>query len=377
MANRRGKGEGSISQRPDGLWVARINVGTDATGKRLRKAVYGHTKKEVTDKLTKLASNKIDGTLIDTGRMTVGDLLDKWLEDSARLSVSPSTFQRYEVLVRLHLKSQLGAVKLSLLKPIHVQGMLSQLKQNSVGDESRRYSFQVLRRALNVAVRWGLIARNACDMVDQPKVKRREISPLTVEEVQALLKVSEDHRLHALFVLAVATGLRQGELFALHWQDIDLKAGTLAVRFTLEEVKGQLRLKEPKSKSGRRCVKLPAMAVSALIYHKAQLLTEGLAGTPLVFSDTDGQFLRKSNFERRAWKPLRKAAGIADTVVFHDLRHTSASLLLATGAHPKVVQERLGHSKISLTMDTYSHLMPGMQDDAAAKLDIALRVRSA
>ncbi len=375
--NRRGKGEGSISQRPDGLWEARINIGTNATGKRIRKSVYGQTKKEVADKLTKLAGQKLDGTLIDTGRMTVGDLLDKWLTDSARLSVAPSTYHRYAGLVTRFLLPQLGTIKLAMLKPIHIQGMLSKLEQKAVGDETRRYSFQVLRRALNVAERWGLIVRNPCNMVDQPKVTRRDISPLTILQVQQLLKVSADHRLHAVFVLAVTTGLRQGELFALHWADIDLKTGTLAVRYTLEEVKGQLRLKEPKSKSGRRSVKLPEMAVSALLDHKAKHLTEGLAANPLVFCDTDGQFLRKSNFERRAWKPIRKAAGIADTVVFHDLRHTSASLLLATGAHPKVVQERLGHSKISLTMDTYSHLMPGMQDDAAAKLDTALRIRTA
>ena len=200
---------------------------------------------------------------------------------------------------------------------------------------------------------------------------------MTLEQVQKLLKIAEEHRLHALFVLAVTSGLRQGELFAIHWTDLDLKTGLLAVRHTLEEVKGQLRIKEPKSKSGRRSVKLPEMAVSALWDHKAQQMTEGLASSPMVFCDTQWQFLRKSNFERRVWKPIRAKAEIADTVVFHDLRHTSASLLLATGAHSKVVQERLGHSKIGLTMDTYSHLMPGMQDDAAAKLDIALRVRSA
>ncbi len=374
---RRGKGEGSIAKRPDGLWEARINIGTTATGKRMRKSVYGATKKEVADKLTKMAHQKLDGTLIDTGRMTVGDLLDKWLEDSARLSVAPSTLNRYEGLVKRSIKPHLGTIKLSLLKPIHIQGMLSKLEQEKAGDETRRYSFQVLRRALNVAERWGLIVRNPCNMVDQPKVTRREISPLTIPDVQKLLSVSADHRLHAVFVLAVTTGLRQGELFAIHWADIDLKTGVLAVRYTLEEVKSQLRLKEPKSKSGRRSVKLPDMAVSALWDHKARQVTEGLAASKLVFCDANGHFLRKSNFARRDWKPIRAKAEIAETVVFHDLRHTSASLLLATGAHPKVVQERLGHSKISLTMDTYSHLMPGMQDDAAAKLDIALRIRTA
>lgn len=293
-----------------------------------------------------------------------------------RLWIAPSTLDRNEGLVARSIKPHLGTIKLSLLKPIHIQGMLSKLEQKKAGDETRRCSFQVLRRALNVAERWGLIVRSPCNMADQPKVTRREISPLTIQQVQQLLSVSADHRLHAVFVLAVTAGLRQGELFAIHWSDIDLMAGVLAVRYTLDEVKSQLRLKEPKSKSGRRFVKLPDMAVSALWDHKARQVTEGLAASKLVFCDVNGHFLRKCNFARRDWKPIRAKSEIATSVVFHDLRHTSASLLLATGAPPQVVQEHLGYSKISLTMDTFSHLMPGMQDDAAAKLDIALRVRS-
>lgn len=376
MANRRGRGEGSIAKRADGLWEARIDVGHDSNGKRLRKSVYGETKKECADKLTKLANRKLDGVLIDTGRMTVGNLLDRWLNDSARMNVAPTTFQRYSILVNKHLKPRIGGLKLSLLQPLHVQTMLSAMEQDKVGAETRRYSSQVLKRALNVAEQWGLVIRNACRGVDLPKVVRREISPLTMQQAETLLRMSDDAGHGAIFALALATGMRVGELFALHWSSINLETGVLSVLHTLEEVQGKLRLKSPKSKSGRRQIKLPAMAVDALWKQKRALLVQGLAAVEMVFPDADGGYLRKSNFDRRVWKPLRTAAGIPETVVFHDLRHTSASLLLKAGTHIKIVQERLGHSTCKLTLDTYSHLMDGMQDEAALKLDGLLSSKS-
>ena len=385
---RRGYGEGSIFHRGHRKWTATITVGYNATGKRSRKTVYGKTKKEVTDKLTRLQNRVLDGTLTDSKRLTVGELLDTWLQDSARLSVSATTFNRYEGLVKKHIKPLIGGVKLAVVKPLHVQTLLSKLEEWQAGAETRRYAFQVLRRAFNVAIRWELLIRNPCSMVDSPKVIRRAIAPLSIVQVQKLLALtigdidpltkdeekSRPIRNHSVFVLAITTGLRQGELFALQWEDVDFENGHLSIRHTLEEVKGVLRLKAPKSKSGRRQVKLPAIAIESLEKQKASLVAEGLAAFTLVFPDIAGGFLRKSNFERRVWKPCRNAAAIPQTVVFHDLRHTSASILLSAGTHPKVVQERLGHSKIGVTMDTCSHLMAGMQDMAANDMDAALKV---
>lgn len=369
MATRRGKGEGSITRRKDGRWEARIDIGASPSGKRIIKSVYGKTKAAVTTELTKLAHRKIDGSLTTAGRMTTGEFLDKWLEASARLNVSPTTYARYESLIRLHIKPQLASVKLASLQPLHVQGMLSKLDQLEAGAETRRYALQVLRTALNVAKDWDLIGRNPCDKITSPKVTSREIAPLELDQIKDLMTAAASHRLRTVFVLAITSGLRQGELFGLQWADIDFAGRTLAVRHTLEEIKGQLRLKEPKSKAGRRLVRLPAVAINALMDHKAEQEAEGLEECSLVFCDSAGQFLRKSNFERRVWKPLRKAAGIAETVTFHDLRHTSASLLLRAASHPKIVQERLGHSTIKLTLDRYSHLMKGMQDEAAQHFD--------
>src|SRR5205807_7025156 len=193
-------------------------------------------------------------------------------------------------------------------------------------------------------------------------------------QVIRLLEAAKGDRLEALYVLAVTTGLRQGELLGLHWDDIDLAGTALRVRHTLHELNGRLWIGEPKTRRARRQVDLPAIAVVALRNHRERMMIEGHPDE-LVFCDTRGGPLRKSNLVRRSFLPLLKRAGLP-TIRFHDLRHTAATLLLAQGVHPKIVQERLGHSQISLTLDTYSHVLPGMGREAASKLD-ALLTRTA
>jgi integrase len=204
--------------------------------------------------------------------------------------------------------------------------------------------------------------------VDKPRAPRRTMQALTPEQVSALIAAAETDRLGALYVLAVATGLRQGELLGLHWEDVDLDAATIAIRRQLSEDGGVLELVEPKSDKGRRRVELPEFAVSALHAHRDRMLAEGLGAAPLVFCDSQGNPLRKSNLLRRSFKPFLERAELPE-IRFHDLRHTAATLLLAQGVHPKIVQERLGHAQISLTLDTYSHVLPSMQKEAANKLD--------
>lgn len=285
------------------------------------------------------------------------------------MEVAPTTYNRYKSLVNLHIKPRLSKVKLSIVSTLHIQSLISNLEKDEIGEETRRYVHQVLRTAFNVAVDWDLIGRNPCDKIAVPKVTRRIIAPLEGEQCQALLSESLTHRLHALFVLAIASGMRQGELFGMQRDAVDLDAGIVYVRHSLEEVKGKLRLKAPKSKAGRRQITLPPIAVAAL---QSFLDLHAIPGEAF-FTDTEGKFLRKSNFERRVWKPIRKAAGIPESVTFHDLRHTSASMLIRANVHAKVIQERLGHSSIKLTMDNYGHLMAGMQNEAAGHLQSALQ----
>jgi integrase len=228
-----------------------------------------------------------------------------------------------------------------------------------------------LHRALAQAVKWGLISANPCAAAERPRVGRKELKTLTPEQTRRLLDTARPHRLWALFVLAAGTGMRQGELFALRWSDLDLDAGAVTIQHTLEEIDGRFRLKEPKSKAGRRRVDLPAFAVEAVHEHRKRMLAEGHPTAP-VFCDRLGGFLRKSNFTRQVFKPLLKRAGLPD-VRFHDLRHGHATWMLALGEHPKVVQERLGHAQITLTLDTYSHVLPSVQRAAADNLDRAFR----
>jgi len=193
---------------------------------------------------------------------------------------------------------------------------------------------------------------------------------LAPDRVIRLLAAAKDDRLEALYVLAVTTGLRQGELLGLQWEDLDLPGAVLHVRHTLHELNGRLWIGEPKTRRARRQVDLSMIAVVALQNHRQSMLIEGrLDG--LIFCDTQGGPLRKSNLLRRSFLPLLKRAKLPP-IRFHDLRHTAATLLLAQGVHPKIVQERLGHSQVSLTLDTYSHILPGMGREAASKLDALL-----
>lgn len=365
---RRGKGEGSISQRSDGLWVARVEIGRDITGKRIRKAFYGKSKKEVASKLALEMAARINGTAIHTGKMTVADLLARWLNDSAKPTCSPGTFLEYKRIVETHINPRIGSCRLATIKPLHVQSMLAEMEKEGAGARTRQYCYATIHRAFVVAMRWQLLVRNPCDGVDPPRVRRRQITPISMDQARDLLNEIKSSRFHALFVLALTTGMRQGELFGLQWDSVDLQRGLVVIRHSLEELKGHLRLKEPKSESGRRSLFLPQMAIEAIREHKAKMLEEGLESSTYVFTDTDGGPLRKCNFHRKTWAPLRKKMNL-DGLHFHDLRHSCASMMLADGVNVKAIQTILGHSTISMTMDTYAHLMPNAQADAASRFD--------
>ncbi len=236
----------------------------------------------------------------------------------------------------------------------------------------------MLRRALGQALRWGLVQRNAAALTDPPRVCHPEVRPLTPAEARALLGAVRGDRLEALFTVALALGLRQGEALGLRWEDVDLEAGTLRVAGALQRVDGALRFVEPKSARSRRALNLPAVAVAALRAHRARQAAERLQAGPLwqehgpVFTTTVGTPLDAGNV-RRAFKRHLRAAGLPPTVRFHDLHHTTASLLLAQRVHPRLVMEVLGHSQIGLTMDTYSHVLPALRQEVAAQMDALLR----
>ena len=275
----------------------------------------------------------------------------------------------------MHVIPALGRVKLKALSPAHLQGLYRDRLDAGLLSCTVQRLHAVIHRALKQALRWGLVSRNVSEAADPPRAQRKEIRPLTPEQVRTLLKTAREDRLEALYVLAITTGLRQGELFGLRWEDVDLAAGRHSVRQTLTTPKGGRRLGPPKRSKSCRSVKLTAGAVKALTAHRdrqleeREKLAELWQDNDFVFTTQVGTPVNRHNFFRRCFKPLLEEAGLPRTVRFHDLRHTCATLLLSKNVNPKIVQELLGHANISRTMDTYSHMLPDMQERAASAMD--------
>ncbi|MFN2484266.1 MAG: tyrosine-type recombinase/integrase [Candidatus Limnocylindria bacterium] len=307
--------------------------------------------------------------------MIVGRYLTDWLA-AARSSLRPSTYRRYEQLVRVQIVPALGRISLVKPSPADIERFLASMLAAGASPQSAHHARAVLRTALARAVRHGLLTRNVAALAAAPKVERREVQVLSPDEVHRLFEVAADDRLEALYVLAVATGARQGELLALTWPDIDLDAATLRIRAAMQRVNGKLTRVEPKTARSRRTVVLARVAVQALREHRTRQLQERLwAGSRwqdhgLVFARAIGTPL-DGTAVTPAFQALLATAGLP-RITFHALRHTAASLLLAQGVHPRVVMEQLGHSTIALTMNTYSHVMPALERDAADRMDVAL-----
>ncbi len=361
---RRGRGEGAIYRRNDGLWCCSISAGYREDGRRRRKVIYGKSKLEVQQKLREIQRQGF----IETSRLTVGRYLDHWLETIVKPSLAPTTYERYRPVVTRHIKPYIGNIRLEKLAPVHVQQMYVAQAEAGTSKRNQELSGVILGKALKDAVALRLISVNPARDIDKPRPEKREMQVWDKEEVDRFLDHARGDRLYAFYVLAVATGMRIGELFALEWSDIDFERAQVTVQRTLEEIGGRLRVKEPKTPNARRKIDLPQFALQALQDHRRRMLAEGHIAGP-VFCDTQGGYLRRQNVLRRSFRPLVEAAGVR-RLRLHDLRHTAATLLLAAGENAKVVSERLGHANIRITLDTYAHVLPTMQRDAARKLDV-------
>ena len=371
---KRGNGEGSIGRRKDGLYMARYTVQT-ATGTK-RKTLYGKTRSEVSAKLSKALTDREGGLTYDAGKQTVEEYLARWLSNSVRDTVRQRTYERYESIVRVHLAPAIGKVKLKALTPDHVRGLYRKKLDGGLAPRTVLHIHRTLSKALKQATDDGLIPRNAAAPVKPPRPSREEIRPLNRAQVRALFEAAREDRLEALYVVAVTAGLRRGELQGLKWEDLDLEAGTLQVQRTLSEPKGGYVFEAPKSGKGRN-VRLTRKAMAALREHRKRQLEERMQKVGLwreqglVFPSAVGTPLWGGNLNR-AFKTLLKRAGLLHSFRFHDLRHTCATLLLRQGVNPKFVQELLGHRDVSLTLNTYSHVLPDMGGVAASAMDEAL-----
>jgi integrase len=364
MAKRRGNKEGSIYKRKDGRWCAQVSV----NGRRLTK--YGKTQTEVREWLKETIS-QVDSGIVVTPQ-TLGEFLTAWLE-AIKPSIRPNTYTTYKVQIVHHITPDLGEIKLRDLRADHIQRFYAAKLESGTGRSTVRMCHAVLHRALENAVKWGLLTRNVCVAVDKPKAKKTEMSVWDAKQVGRFLQAAQGHRWEALFYLAVTTGLRQSELMGLFWTDLDWEARKLHIQ--RQCYRGTLT--ELKRASSRRPVTLGEVAIEKLRerqeiqarerefgrWEEQGFIFTGHAGQPVEYTVLRDTFLR-----------LTEAADLPQ-IRFHDLRHTAATLMLKEGIHPKVVSERLGHSNISITLNTYSHVLPSLQVDVADRLDDLLQLQ--
>ena len=385
---KRGDGEGSIRRRADGMWRGEVMVGYRPDGKPDRRYVYAKTRGECQDKLDDLRRRARSGLLADgkVGRESVGAFLDAWLLHIDG-TIGAETLRRYRDNVK-HLKGAFGRRRLADLRPEDLVKLYAAKRaERDAGGEPAysartvRYMHTTIRKALALAVEWGYVPLNVASRVKGPRVPRAEVAFMDPAEVRRLLdsETERGHRLAELWTVAVGTGARSGELRGLLWKDVDLDLGTVSVRRTLERVDdGRPVFKETKTPRSRRTIRISAESIAAFRRQKdrqdfeRRTLGDAYADSGLVFAGGDGRPLIDTSVSH-AYKKALERAGLPRTYRVHDLRHAHATLLLKAGVHVKVVSERLGHASTAFTMDVYSHVLEGMDADAADRLEGVLR----
>lgn len=384
---------GQIIKRGDNTWLIRIFTGRDAKGKRcyFNKTIHG-TKKEA-DKFLRAKLREQDlGVFVEPAAVSVNEYLDKWLHAAARPRLRERTFGDYKQLLKRYVRPSLGEKRLCDLRPLDIQSLYTymaapKLKKDEVPQQgviyglglsarSIRYTHAILSSALKQAIKWHMLAVNPCAAVELPRMMRREMQAFSPEDAGAFLKSAADDEHGIIFAFALATGMRPEEYLALKWSDVNLEQGRATVQRTLVFRKGGgWYFGEPKTSRSRRTVPLPASIVRALAAHRREQMEARLkAGASyqnhdLVFATVEGTPHNLRNLTLRHFQKILTRAKLSTKFRVYDLRHSCATLLLVAGENPKIVSERLGHASIVLTLDTYSHVLPTMQEAASQKLE--------
>ena len=362
---RRGNSEGSIYQYREGF-AGQVRI------QGRRHTFYGKTRREVQQKIRAAVAEGEQGRLPAPENLALERYLLRWLEDAVASSVARRTAAVYAYHVREHILPSLGKHKLKALTPTDLQSLYTRLLRRGLAPKTVKNVHGVIRKALGQAVAWNLVATNVALAAKPPRVERRELATLSAAEVRRMWASVEGTRWKPFLILAIKTGLRQGELLGLRWDDIDFVTGALQVRRQLQRDK---TFAAPKGRRQRR-LDLGTLELRALAEHRAQQeerrrqLGAAWEGQELIFCTDRGRPLGWRDVDRDFKRRLAKAE--VKAIRFHDLRHTNATLQLEAGIHPKVVQERLGHSDISVTLDIYSHVMPTLGREAAQRLDAML-----
>jgi len=367
---------GSIIKRYKGSYTIVLNLGTDPqTGKRKQQwvSVKG-TRKDAEKKLAELLHQLDMGTFMKPSKTTLAEYLERWLKDYAKPNLSPRGFERYQGIIAKYIIPQLGNIPLTQLRPEHLQKHYTACQNYGLSARTVRYHHAVLHVALKTAVKWGLLSRNPADAVDSPRARHNEMKTWNEQEINRFLEAANDSPYYTLFYTALFTAMRRSELLGLKWSDVDFILSQIQVNRGLHQLKdGSYIFTEPKSAKSRRTIALPPSAILLLKEYREKqeleraMLARALTDDDLVFSTPEGKPLRPNTITR-AWEVLAARCGLP-VIRLHDARHTHASIMLKQGIHPKIVQERLGHSSIQITLDTYSHVAPGLQEAAAKHFD--------
>jgi integrase len=361
-------GEGTVFRRKDGRWVCEITLEDHS-----RKQYYFKTEKEALEKRRAVLNELAQGVLATGPQQTLKQYLEYWLEDVYKVYARLTTYRNCRIIVQKHLIPGLGHIKLQKLTAQQVQSFYAKKLKSGTTPSRIKNIHATLHTALNHARHTRLVSLNVCSGLELPRQEKQEKQPLSPEQARLLLQRVREHWLEGVLILALATGMREGELLGLRWSEVDLDKGVLRVARTVTYITGYGFVEgEPKTAKGKRKIMLPQFVIDTLKRHRVKQLEKRLAaGTAwidrdLVFPDDDGDFLISETLVRRFHK-LLKEIGLP-RIRFHDLRHSAATLFLAMGVPAKVVQELLGHSNISITMDVYSHVLPSMQKDAMDKM---------
>lgn len=358
------------TKRSDGRWQ------TSYTGSDGRKRyLYGRTRREVVEAKAAVEKELEMGVFVAGPGQPTSQFLSTWL-DHRKGSLRAKTFQRYESQIRLYALPALGDVELRKVTPQHLVRVYTELLETR-SSASVAQLHAILHSAFKTAVKWHLLSANPADGVTAPRASTAEMRWLTAEQVRSLIDGLEGDLYRALYVVAVATGMRQGEILGLRWQDVDFEGSALRVVNKLVRTADGYRLEEPKTKRSRRRIVLPDMVVAELRAHRIReaerLLALGIRidDERLVFTDQYGEPVYGAHLTERHFKPTLERLGLP-VIRFHDLRHTAATLLLEQGVHVKVVSEMLGHSSVQITLDRYSHVIPTIQEEAARRMNRVL-----
>lgn len=355
MAKKRSDGEGSLYfSESENTWIAEVTL---PDGRRKKK----RNKKQQVVKEWLLGYRNLlkeDSPLVDE-RITLAEFLAKFLEDTAKHTLKPKTYSTYKWLIEKHVIPEIGRIKLASLKPHHLQKLYGDKIDSGLSKKTVLHIHSVIRRALNEAIKWGLINNNPCSAVTPPRAEKSIPEVWSIEQAQEFLQAVREHRWYTIYLIALTTGARRGEILGLEWENIDFDRKTVSIQKTVSEISGKPVIGKPKTKRSRRKISLPDIVIDAL--------KELGGGTGFVFTTSNNTPITPRNLLRHYYSVLDELD--IPRIRFHDLRHTAATILLTKDVHPKKVQELLGHSSITLTLDTYSHVIKGIHSEAAEKMD--------